>query len=211
MALSDWWEKHGAPRLIKFSCGAEPLMQLREQVVPLARGEVFEIGCGGGINQRFYEPAVITRYAGIDPSGKLLDYARTEAERRGWGADIRQGVGEAIPFPDDSFDTVVCTYTMCSVVDQAQVVRELRRILRPGGRLLFLEHGRAPDPEVARWQDRIEPWWKPVMGGCRLTRPVTSAIAAGGFTVEPLGQRYLPRMPRAFAWMEWGVGVKTGS
>lgn len=208
MAFGDLWDRHGAPRLVKFACGAKSITDLREKVVPLARGEVFEIGCGGGINQRFYDPAAITRFAGIDPGGKLLDYARAEAERKGWQADIREGVGEAIPFPDDSFDTVVCTYTMCSVADQAQVVREMRRILKPGGRLLFLEHGRAPEPKVARWQDRIEPWWKPVMGGCHLTRPITPAVAAGGFTVEPLGQRYLPGMPRPFAWMEWGVGVK---
>ena len=208
MAFSDLWDKHAAPRLVKFACGAKPIMELREKVVPLARGEVFEIGCGGGINQRFYDPAAITRFAGIDPGGKLLDYARAEAERKGWQADIRDGVGEAIPFPGDSFDTVVCTFTMCSVDDQAQVLREMRRILRPGGRLLFLEHGRAPDPKVAQWQDRIEPWWKPLMGGCRLTRPIISAVAAGGFTVEPLGEDYVSGTPRPIGWAEWGVGVK---
>ena len=210
MGVRDFWERHGAPRLIKFACGAKPVRELREKVVPLARGEVFELGCGGGINQQLYDRAAITRYAGIDPGDKLLDYARAEAARKGWLADIRQGVGEAIPFPDDSFDTAVCTFTMCSVVDQTQVLREMRRILRPGGRLLFLEHGRAPEPKVARWQDRIEPWWKPVMGGCHLTRPITSAVAAGGFAVEPLGERYLPGMPRPLAWMEWGVGRKAG-
>jgi ubiquinone/menaquinone biosynthesis C-methylase UbiE len=189
----------------------KPIMELRAKIVPLARGEVFELGCGGGINQRFYDSAAITRFAGIDPGGKLLEYARAEAERKGWRADIREGEGEAIPFPDASFDTVVCTYTMCSVADQAQVLREMRRILKPGGRLLFLEHGRAPDPGVAKWQDRIEPWWKPVAGGCHLTRPVTSAVAQAGFAVEPMGARYAPGAPRALGWMEWGVGVKAAA
>ncbi|MFX6254401.1 methyltransferase domain-containing protein, partial [Acinetobacter baumannii] len=91
--------------------------------------------------------------------------------------------------------TAVCTYTLCSVDDPAQVLRELYRVIRPGGRLLFLEHGRAPDAAVQRWQRRIEPLWKPLLGGCHLTRPVSGAVAAAGFAVEPLGARYLPGMP----------------
>ena len=209
MALIDWWDRHGVPRVIKFACGMPAIMKLRSRIVPMASGDVFEIGCGGGINQQFYNPAAIDSYAGIDPGGKLLDYARAEAEKKGWPADIRDGLGEAIPFADESFDTVVCTYTMCSVEDQAQVVREMRRVLRPGGRLLFLEHGRAPDADVARWQDRIEPVWKPFAGGCHLTRPITSAVRDGGFDVDPMGERYLPKTPRSIGWNEWGVGVKS--
>lgn len=211
MGLARWWDRHGVPRVIKLACGAPAIMKLRSKVVPLARGEVFEIGCGGGINQPFYEAGQITRYAGIDPGKKLLEYARQEAVRNGWQADIREGVGEAIPFPDASFDSVVCTYTMCSVEDQAQVVREMRRILRPSGKLLFLEHGRAPDRRVAKWQDRIEPYWKPVAGGCHLTRPITAAVAGHGFEVEALGQRYAPGTPRPVGWMEWGVATKVGA
>ncbi len=211
MGIAEWWDRHGVPRVIKLACGAPAIMKLRGKVVPLARGDVFEIGCGGGINQPFYEAGAITRYAGIDPGAKLLDYARSEAAKKGWAADIREGVGEAIPFEDASFDTVVCTYTMCSVQDQAQVVREMRRILRPGGRLLFLEHGRAPDASVARWQDRIEPYWKPVAGGCHLTRPITAAVRDGGFETEQLGERYAPKTPRPVGWMEWGVGIKSGA
>lgn len=208
MGLQNWWDEHGVPRMIKLACGAPQIMKLRSQIVPLAQGDVFEIGCGGGINQEFYNSAAITRYAGIDPGGKLLDYARAAARQHGWDADIKDGIGEDIPFADDSFDSVVCTYTMCSVQDQAQVVREMRRILRPGGKLLFLEHGRAPDAGVAKWQDRIEPIWKPLAGGCHLTRPITSAVRDGGFLVEPMGERYAPGTPKPVGWMEWGVGVK---
>ena len=210
MGLQTWWDKHGVPRLIKVACGTKPILKLRSKVVPLASGKVFEIGCGGGINQQFYNAAAIDSYAGIDPGGKLLEYARAEANKKGWEADIRDGIGEDIPFGDESFDTVVCTYTMCSVQDQAQVVREMRRILKPGGKLLFLEHGRSPDASVAKWQDRIEPMWKPIAGGCHLTRPITSAVSDGGFAVEPLGEAYAPGTPRPVGWMEWGVGVKAG-
>lgn len=210
MGLADWWDRHGVPRVIKFACGMKPIMQLRAKIVPLAEGAVFELGCGGGINQPFYRADAITRYAGIDPGAKLRDYARAEAEKKGWKADIREGIGEDIPFEDNSFDTVVCTYTMCSVQDQAQVVREMRRILKPGGRLLFLEHGRAPEAKVARWQERIEPYWKPLAGGCHLTRPITAAVSAGGFATEPMGERYLPNTPKVLGWNEWGVGMKAG-
>lgn len=212
MALADWWDRHGVPRVIKLACGMPAIMKLRAKLVPQASGDVFEIGCGGGINQQFYDVDAVRSYAGIDPNAKLRDYARAEAGKKGWRADIREGVGEAIPFAEDSFDTVVCTYTMCSVQDQAQVLRELRRILRPGGRLLFLEHGRAPDARVARFQERIEPYWKPFAGGCHLTRPVTDAVrAAGGFEVDQLGERYLPRTPKSVGWNEWGVATKAGA
>ena len=211
MGLSGWWDQHGVPRVIKFACGMPAIMKLRSQVVPLATGAVFELGCGGGINQQFYNAGAISRYAGIDPSRKLLDYARGEAEAKGWQADIRHGIGEDIPFEDNSFDTVVCTYTLCSVQNQAQVVHEMRRILKPGGKLLFLEHGRAPDADVLKWQERIEPWWKPIAGGCHLTRPITDAVRSGGFTIEPMGARYLPKTPRSIGWNEWGVGIKAGA
>ncbi|MDN3645292.1 class I SAM-dependent methyltransferase [Pontixanthobacter aestiaquae] len=211
MGIAKWWDEHGVPRVIKVACGAPQIMKLRSQLVPLAQGDVFEIGCGGGINQQFYNAGAISRYAGIDPGAKLLEYTKAEAQKKGWKADIRDGVGEAIPFDDASFDTVVCTYTMCSVQDQAQVVREMRRILKPGGRLLYLEHGRAPDASVAKWQDRIEPIWKPIAGGCHLTRPITTAVRDGGFEVEQLGERYAPKTPRPVGWMEWGVGVKVGA
>ncbi|WP_284125623.1 class I SAM-dependent methyltransferase [Parerythrobacter aestuarii] len=210
MSLGEWWGRHGVPRVIKFACGMPAIMKRRSRIVPLANGHVFELGCGGGINQQFYNPDAIDSYAGIDPDPTLLEYARAEAQKKGWNVDIRSGIGEDIPFDDNSFDTVVCTYTMCSVQDQAQVIREMRRILKPGGKLLFLEHGRAPDADVARFQERIEPYWKPFAGGCHLTRPVTEAVRAGGFVVEPMGATYLPKTPKSLGWNEWGMGIKAG-
>ena len=203
-----WYDDHVVPRLIKCACSSPAIMQLRQQVVPLARGAVFELGCGGGINQQFYDSAHVTSYAGMDPSAKGRDYARAAAQNAGRAADIRSGVGEAIPYGDASFDCVVCTFTLCSVDDPGQVLRELRRVLKPGGRLLYAEHGRAPDAGVAKWQDRIEPMWKRIAGGCHLTRPISSAIATGGFEVAALGARYAPKTPRFAGWMEWGEARK---
>lgn len=210
MGFARWYDEHIVPRVIQCACSSPAIMHVREKVIPLANGKVFEIGCGGGINQQFYDPARISGFSGMDPSAKGLDYARAAAARKGWQADIRQGFGEAIPFDDASFDCVVCTYTLCSVENQAQTVRELHRILKPGGQLLFAEHGRAPDRSVAVWQNRIEPVWKRLAGGCHLTRPISSAVEQGGFAVEPLGARYIPKTPRWAGWMEWGVATKQG-
>ena len=210
MGFAQWYDDHVVPRLIRCACSGPAIMALREKVVPLASGAVFELGCGGGLNQRFYDASRITSYSGVDPSGKGLEFARSEAERKGWAHDIRAGVGEAIPFADNSFDSVVCTFTLCSVHDPAQTLRELRRVLKPGGRLLFAEHGAAPDPGVRRWQERIEPVWKRLAGGCHLTRPVSGSIRQGGFAVEPLGARYAPKTPRFAGWMEWGEATKAG-
>ena len=211
MGLGNGYETHVVRRLIRCACSGPAIMKLREQVVPLASGAVFELGCGGGLNQRFYDPGRITSYAGVDPSAKGLEFARAEAARKGWNHDIRYGTGEAIPFASDSFDTVVCTFTLCSVQDPAQTLIELRRVLKPGGKLLFAEHGAAPDSGVARWQQRIEPVWQRIAGGCHLTRPVGLAIGNSGFELDPFGAQYAPKVPRFAGWMEWGAAVKAGA
>ncbi len=210
MGLRQWYEEAILSRLIRCACGDPKIMELRAALLPLAEGRVFELGLGGGLNQPFYDPRRVTSFAGIDPGAKLLDYAREAAREKGWEADIRAGRGEAIPFPDASFDTVVSTYTLCSVEDQQQVLAELRRILRPGGRFLYLEHGRAPDPGPVKWQGVIEPAWKRVMGNCHLTRPIGDAVRNAGFAVQPVGERYMPKIPKWAGWMEWGVGIKAG-
>ncbi|MFL0356478.1 class I SAM-dependent methyltransferase [Erythrobacter sp. GH1-10] len=210
MGLRQWYDAHIMPRLVTCACSQGQVMKRRSQLVPLARGDVFELGCGGGLNQQFYDVEAVQSFAGIDPHGGLLDEARAAAQAKGWPADIRQGIGEAIPFANGSFDYVVCTFTLCSVDDPAQVLKEMRRILRPGGQALFLEHGRAPDADVAKWQDRIEPFWKPLAGGCHLTRPIGSAFRGAGFDVEPIGQGYLPKAPRFAGWNEWGRARKPG-
>lgn len=210
MGFKHWYDEHVVPRLIKCACSSPTIMDLREKVIPLAEGKVFELGCGGGINQRYYDRAKVTAFSGIDPTPKLLDYARDQVRKKGWDADIRAGHGEAIPFGDAAFDTVVCTYTLCSVEDSAQVLSEMRRILKPGGRFLFLEHGRAPDAGVRKWQGRIEPVWKRMAGGCHLTRAVGGSVIDGGFLLEEHDCTYAPKTPKWAGWMEWGVAVKAG-
>jgi len=210
MGLRHWYEETVLPKMIGCACADPKIDALRAKLVPLAEGDVFEIGCGGGLNQKHYDTARVRSFAGIDPGAALLDQAREKAREKGWEADIREGKGEAIPFADASFDTVVCTYTLCSVDDQAQVLAELRRILRPGGKLLFLEHGRSPDPGPAKWQRWIEPLWKNLMGNCHLTRPISDAVGASGFALERTEHKYMEKMPKWAGYMEWGIGRKAG-
>lgn len=210
MGLKHFYEEKILSRMITMACAQDEISELRAQVVPLARGDVFELGCGGGLNQMHYDRDKVTSFAGIDPNHTLLDGARARAEKKGWTADLREGVGEAIPFEDNRFDTVVCTYTLCSVGETDRVLSEMRRILKPGGQLLFLEHGRAPDPGPQKWQRRIEPVWKRMMGNCHLTRPVFENVRNAGFAVEEVGSAYAEKAPRWAGWMEWGVGRKAG-
>lgn len=203
--MANWWDRNVVPRLIRNCCGQPQIMKARSHVVPLANGDVFELGCGGGINLPFYDTAKVTSLSGCDPTPALLADTQRLVAERGIKADIRSGVGEDIPFASASFDTVVTTFTLCSVQDPEQVLREIRRILKPGGTALFLEHGSAPDEGVRKWQRRIEPVWKRLSGGCHLTRPIAEAYEGAGFKTERMGERYMPKTPRPFGWVEWGT------
>lgn len=211
MGFSDWYDAHIVPKIVSAGCGSAEVAELRAHVVPLASGTVLEMGCGGGFNQQLYTKGEVTSFAGIDPNESLLEAARQQAKENGWETDIRAGKGEEIPFQSGSFDTVVCTYTLCSVDDPAQVLSEMRRVLKPEGRLLYLEHGKAPDKDVAKWQRRIEPLWKRLAGNCHLTREVGGAIRGAGFEIEPIGQDYFAQAPRWAGWMEWGVARRAGA
>ncbi len=201
---SSWWDRHMVPRLIGKCCAQPQIMKARSRIVPQAAGDVLELGCGGGINMDFYDPIRISSFSGLDPSPALLERSREAAQAKGLAADIRGGYGEAMPFADSQFDTVLVTFTLCSVDDHAQVLGEIRRVLRPGGKALFLEHGRAPDASVHAWQRRIEPIWKRIGGNCHLTRSISGAYQAAGFVVSNAGSGYMPKTPRPMGWIEWG-------
>jgi SAM-dependent methyltransferase len=201
---TGWWDRVMVPKIIGTCCAQPQIMKARSRIVPQADGDVLELGCGGGINMEFYDRSKIKSFAGLDPSPALLDASRAAAQDRGMTADIRGGYGEAMPFDDAQFDTVLVTFTLCSVESQAQVLAEMRRVLRPGGKALFLEHGSAPDASVQKWQNRIEPIWKRIGGGCHLTRPITGAYEAAGFRIANGEKSYMPKTPRPFGWVEWG-------
>ncbi|WP_299322813.1 class I SAM-dependent methyltransferase [Parasphingopyxis sp.] len=202
--MAGLWDRYVVPRLIGFCCTQPPIMKRRAKVVPRAHGRVLELGAGGGANFALYDPAKVDSVEGVDPSPGLLDRARDAAKAEGIEFDIKEGVAENLPFADDSFDTVLATFTLCSVQDQAQCLAEARRALKPGGTFLFCEHGAAPDAKVAKWQRRIEPVWKRIAGGCHLTRPIGSAVAQAGFSIVEQDQGYMEKTPSWAGWLEWG-------
>jgi ubiquinone/menaquinone biosynthesis C-methylase UbiE len=178
------------------------LAAYRDRVVPAAEGRVLEIGIGSGLNLPFY-----TRKAehviGLDPSPRLLSMARQAARPALGPVEFVEGSAEAVPLEDGSVDTVVTTWTLCSIPDVARSLRELRRVLKPGGRLLFVEHGRAPDASVRWWQDRLNPAWKRLGGGCHLNRAIETLIEGAGFQFERIETGYM-RGPRPLAFMYEG-------
>ncbi|MFN3856324.1 MAG: class I SAM-dependent methyltransferase [Caulobacter sp.] len=205
--MTSFYDRHIMPRLIGCACGSRPIMKQREKVVPKAQGRVLELGIGGGLNLAYYDPAAVSGVYGVDPSAELRQRAEAAPRRDGLKVEVREGTAEALPFENASFDCVVCTFTLCSVQSPDLALAEARRVLKPGGRFLFCEHGLAPEKKVADWQRTIEPLWKRIAGGCHLTRPVGETIAASGLTIASLSTMYLPKTPRSLGWNEWGEAL----
>lgn len=192
------------PHLIDFACGMGQVMKTRAQVVPLAEGEVLEIGIGSGLNLAFYDPARVSRIVGVDPSADMQKLARQRAARIAIPVEmIALELGQ-IQAADASFDSIVCTFTLCTIPDPLAALQEMRRVLKPGGQFLFSEHGRAPDLKVRVWQDRLTPLWRPLAGGCHLNRDIPALLKAGGFRLREVHSRYLqgPR-PLTWVWHGW--------
>jgi len=205
--MTSFYDRHIMPRLIGCACASKPIMKQRVKVVPRAAGKVLELGIGGGLNLQFYDPSKVESVSGVDPSAELRAFAQDAERPEGLKVDIQKGTAEALPFESGSFDCVVCTFTLCSVQSPRDALAEAKRVLKPGGRFLFCEHGLAPDAGVAKWQNRLEPMWKAIAGGCHLTRPVTASVADAGLTVTSSERMYLPGTPRVLGWSEWGEAV----
>lgn len=190
------------PHLVHVAMRQETFLPYRQRLVDGARGRVLEIGVGSGLNLPWY-PAVAGPVAGLDPSSRLLARAR-QVRRRGASIELIEGSAEALPLDDESVDTVVSAWTLCSIPDVNAALREVRRVLRPSGQFLFVEHGRAPDERVEHWQNRLTPMWKRLAGGCHLNRPIRQLVEDAGFGIARLETGYM-RGPRPMTYMYEGA------
>ena len=194
------YQDHVVPFLIHLAMQQRDLVRYRDRVIPAAEGRVLEIGIGSGLNLPFYA-ASVERVIGLDPSPKLLAMARELARAAPVPIELIESSAEAIPLSDASVHTVVTTWTLCSIPDVTRALREMRRVLKGGGRLLFVEHGRAPQSGVRWWQDRLTPIWRPLSGGCHLNRAIGELIEGAGFRLERLETGYMHgRNPMAFMY-----------
>jgi len=198
------YEKYLMPRIVHFACGLKPATKQREKVVPLAEGRVLEIGIGSGLNIPFYDSHKVQHLWGLDPSAEMWAIAQKNASRYHLNAEFIQSGAEAIPLDDNCADTVMMTYTLCTIPDVHTALGEIRRVLKPGGKLVFCEHGKAPDKSVQRWQDRINPLWGKIGGGCNLNRPIPGLLEQSGFKSSDMQTMYLPGWrPASFNY--WGT------
>jgi len=187
----------------------QDLARYRRAAVAAARGRVLEIGVGSGLNFALYGKQVELVY-GIDPSARLLAIARRRAAASGIPAELLQASATAIPLSDDAVDTIVMTWTLCSIPDPLAALREMRRVLKPDGNLFFVEHGLSPEPSVERWQHRITPAWRRMAGGCHLDRKMDDLIRQAGFDLTNLHEEYAPG-PRAMSYMYQGCACRDHS
>jgi len=201
-----FYAKHILPRCLDKACGIGPIEKQRAKIVPRAHGDVVEIGIGSGLNLPHYDKTRVSSLTGIDPDEYI--WIRSEARRAQIDFPIqRLGLsGESIPMADNSADTVVVTYSLCTIPDPVSALGEMRRILKPGGEILFCEHGKAPDANIARWQNRIDPVWKRIAGGCHSGRDIPALFAAASLDTPEIETMYIPG-PKILSFNYWGVAV----
>ncbi|MFP4482769.1 MAG: class I SAM-dependent methyltransferase [Thermovirgaceae bacterium] len=205
--IRELYDRYLLPYFIDMAAGVTLLERQRRIIVPRARGRVLEVGFGSGRNLPFYNASRMKEIVGLEPSEPMRQRARKRLERSALPVTLVDAVAEEMPFKSKSFDTVLLTFTLCSVSDPLRALREMRRVLSPGGRLLFCEHGRSPEGSVSRWQGRLTPWWKKVSGGCHLDRDVVELLQVAGFECPVLDRFYASKL-RPWTWITRGEAVR---
>jgi ubiquinone/menaquinone biosynthesis C-methylase UbiE len=201
------YEKYVLPKFLNCACGSKPVARQREKVVPLAEGKVLEIGIGSGLNLPFYDKTKVDEIWGLDPSEELSEMARAVAIQEGMEVNFISSGAEEIPLPDDHFDSVLITYTMCTIPEVIRANTEIRRVLKNQGKMIFCEHGAAPDDNMRKWQKRINPFWGKIAGGCNIDRNIPSLIQDSGFDIIEIEEMYLPNTPKIAGYNFWGYAV----
>lgn len=200
-----FYDRHILPHFINLACGTRVFRDKRARLVTLARGVVLDVGAGSGHNFPHFDPVRVTRLYALEPSDAMRKLGTKRAQALAFPIEWLGLPGEAIPLPDTSIDTVVLTFTLCTIPDWQAALAQIKRVLKPDGKLLFCEHGLAPEPAVQRWQHRLNPAWKACCGGCHLNRPIVDYLRNAGFTIQQLDAGYLPQAPRIAGFVSTGV------
>lgn len=200
----SFYDNRVLPHVIHIACGTKPILKQREKIVPQAEGRILEIGMGSGINIGYYNPNKVEKVWGLEPSIGMRKKAKSRVDAAPFDLEWLDLPGEEIPLDDKSIDTIVLTYTLCTIPDWLSAVKQMRRVLKPGGKLLFSEHGKAPDAVVEKWQERVNPFWMKIAGGCHLNRDIPKLLAEGGLIIKEIDTLYVPKTPKIAGFTYWG-------
>ncbi|WP_417566669.1 class I SAM-dependent methyltransferase [Marinobacter sp.] len=204
----SFYENRILPHIIDRACSMGQVMKLRSQVVPLAKGRVLEVGMGSALNMEFYNPDQVEIVYGLEPSDGMRRKAQSNLARSPIKVEWLDLPGEKIPLEDHSVDSVLLTFTLCTIPDWHTALQQMWRVLKPGGELLFLEHGESPHHTTRKWQHRITPGWKKIAGGCHLNRHIADLISDAGFEILELENLYLPKAPKIAGYIYKGRAIK---
>ncbi|MEZ5892431.1 MAG: class I SAM-dependent methyltransferase [Parvularculaceae bacterium] len=203
-----FYAEHIEPALVSCACGMKAIARERAKIVPKASGDVLEVGFGSGHNAPYYDQSAITRLFALEPSEAMRRRAEKRVADLSFPLEWLDLPGEEIPLDDASVDTVLVTYTLCTIPGVEAALAGMRRVLKPGGKMIFLEHGLAPDPGVAAWQNRLNGVWGKLAGGCHLNRDPAALVSAAGFSVQSLDQHYAKGAPKFAGFMTAGVAAR---
>jgi SAM-dependent methyltransferase len=202
-----FYRGHIYPHIVKRLGDPKPIRDVRERIVPLAEGTVLEIGVGPGVNFALYNPARVEKVYALEPNPGMIRLAEPQRRRTKLDIDFLDLPGERIPLADGTVDTAISTFTLCTIPGVAEAIRGIRRVLKPGGKFIFFEHGISPDPEVRRWQERLEPLGRWAFEGCHLTRDIPTLLVESGFQIEQVEMAHLVPFPKAWTYCWWGTAT----
>ena len=203
--MKKFYEKYVLPKIINCACGTKPILIQRQKIVPSASGVILEIGVGSGVNIPYYSNSNVKKLIGLDLQQDNWDQPYKIAKKSNISIDLLQGDGEELPIPNNSIDTVLITYTMCTISNVQRTLAEIKRVLNSEGKLLFCEHGLAPDKNVQKWQNKLNPIWKKCLGGCNLNRNIPELVLKSGFSFESINEMYIPSTPKFVGYNYWGA------
>jgi ubiquinone/menaquinone biosynthesis C-methylase UbiE len=207
--MTNLYDKYLLPKVVDWACKQKPSMKQRIKIIPLAEGDVLEIAIGSGLNLPFYDSNKVNSLTGIDPSDEIWQLNKHQIENLDFKFNFKNAFAEKLPFQNNAFDNVVITYALCTIKDPETALSEIKRVLKDNGRLLFCEHGLSPDENVIYWQNKINPLWKRVAGGCNLNKDIPKLISENGFIITQLDKMYIPGW-KPSSFNTWGVAEVNG-